>query len=48
MTWKFVNLETKLEQCSVSHQRDEALMAVKQVRQAAAQFVKDFSGLDGV
>jgi hypothetical protein len=41
------SLETKLHQCMISYQRDEALRAVKQARQAAAQFVKDFGRLEG-
>jgi hypothetical protein len=41
-------LEANLHQCMISYGRDEALRAVEQARQTAAQFVKDFGGLDGV
>ena len=43
-----VTLESELYRCPTSDRRDQARTAVELARQIAAQFVKDFGGLDGV
>jgi hypothetical protein len=40
-------LDTKLNRCPSSDQRDQASLAVAQAKETAEQFVKDFGRLDG-
>ena len=41
-------LEAKLNLCPKSDQREKACLAVEQAQQIADQFVKNFSGLEGI